>query len=229
MSVENKKCEDLSLDNNSTETRKVYINVGGRIHITNSATLAKSKYFSALLKDEKYGMNGKDTPFIDRNGDTFSSVLDCLRNNGKLSEVPTRKLLHELHYFMIDIYNPGNFEEFTERCKKEMRCLHPTTQEIIGKIFKEAIDLIVSSKDVYLHVLCRMNVDSIEIGVGNTKHAFSLRAADLLNRQIIYLLFETFQKECFFETLFYFGWRIASTIDAESFDWHSPFVMVRKN
>jgi hypothetical protein len=228
MSTENKKCESSSLDN-STETRKVYINIGGRIHVTSSATLAKSRYFSALLKDEKYGINEKDTPFIDRNGDTFSSVLDCLRNNGELFEVPTRKLLHELDYFMIDIYNPGNFQAFAERNKKEIQNLEPKTQEVIGGIFERAIDLIVKTEEVYLSVWCYIDNKHIEIVVGNVSSSLSCHEFDWENREIISSLLEKFQRECFFRTLFYFGWKIVSTIEERKFGWDCPFIMTRKD
>jgi hypothetical protein len=60
----------------------VYINVGGKMFATNNITLAKSGYFSALLKDENYGKDEQNTPFIDRSGEMFFSSGLRFRSSG---------------------------------------------------------------------------------------------------------------------------------------------------
>jgi hypothetical protein len=139
-----------SLDNVSTPIRKVYVNVGGKIFITKSTTLMKSGYFSALLEDEKYGENEKDTPFIDRDEEVFSSVLDILRNDCRIFSFPSRRLLYELHYFMVDIEYPYSLKKFIEFQKFYIRELSIEIWKILERKLKEMYHPIIDYEGLNL-------------------------------------------------------------------------------
>jgi hypothetical protein len=147
---EAKKCEK------SLKVRKVFLNVGGKMFVTNHTTLRKSGYFSSLIGDEEYGKNAETAPFIDRNDEMFSLVLDCLRSECRLLRVPTRQLLYELDYFMVNVCNP-----YIEKCITELweatEGLSSDSQELIMKNFDKSVSLISGHEGIFLHISRQSN------------------------------------------------------------------------
>ena len=111
--------EHLSLDA-AVLRSKVVLNVGGRLYTTTLSTLCNygPHYFSRRLSPPWRHGETREI-FIDRNGDTFSYVLDYLRN-GTLccSNKPwlLQMLLQEARFFCI-----RSLEAEIERRLKEIR------------------------------------------------------------------------------------------------------------
>jgi hypothetical protein len=135
--------ETSSLDSKKeTLSRRVHINVGGRIFITTENTLRRSGYFAVLLEDKTFGANPNDPIFIDRDPDAFSQVLNCMRNDGKLLIKPTRNLLNELNYFLVKPYNPYNFDTFMEKYGKMLKDLQEDERKNIEHGLKTCVDVV---------------------------------------------------------------------------------------
>jgi hypothetical protein len=210
MSSETKEYEKVSLDcTPHSKMRKVHINIGGKIFVTNNTTLAKSGYFSALLKDEEYGKDSENTPFIDRSDEMFSLVLDCLRSECRLLRTPTRQLLYELNYFLVDVYNPYHLEDFIKQCKEETE-LSSGTWKVIKESFEKTIDVLSWYEGMIFRELSFSNDESgvFFFTVDGRPYEFFLLSSKPSEKQEISHVVTEFIRRYIPAVLSYFGWKM---------------------
>ncbi len=96
--------------NTKKKSEIVKLNVGGRKYTTTRSTLEKcgETFFTRMLANDDAGRipcarDEEGYIFIDRNGETFAEVLDCMRNGGVSDDTDTkrRKVDDELGFFGI--------------------------------------------------------------------------------------------------------------------------------
>ncbi len=94
-----------SLENSSI----VRLNVGGKNFDTTIETLQNSPYFKALFASEERGAptlrDSSGRIFIDRDSDTFSQVLRCMRTL-QFPTNPSKLLLTEMEFFQLPVEYP---------------------------------------------------------------------------------------------------------------------------
>eukprot|EP00594_Rhizosolenia_setigera_P002672 CAMPEP_0178953730 /NCGR_PEP_ID=MMETSP0789-20121207/8583_1 /TAXON_ID=3005 /ORGANISM="Rhizosolenia setigera, Strain CCMP 1694" /LENGTH=217 /DNA_ID=CAMNT_0020635025 /DNA_START=44 /DNA_END=697 /DNA_ORIENTATION=- len=109
MSENNKRKRDNNDDNNTSKTVK--LNVGGRKHEVSRDLVMDNNKCTMLsrLVSETWLEDPEKEVFIDRNGDTFSYVLDYLRHGEIMLPRTVTKdtFLKELDFFSIDTV-PGS-------------------------------------------------------------------------------------------------------------------------
>jgi hypothetical protein len=219
----------LNSEKNSA-LRKVHLNVSGRKFEVTDTSLKYSGCFSALLDDKTFGKDPNQPVFIDRDSDVFSQVLSCMRNNGKLLERPTLRLLKEIDYFVIKIYNPYDADIFInehgnilkELTKSENRNMsgeltEPERQKAIEDDIRASIKLIEKSDtteisvslkvDGYARIHFRIGEYTFQDGKIFQGNKISISGV----KWDMHDFFLAFINKCVLKSLRYFGWNKEGT------------------
>ncbi len=84
----------------------VELNVGGKLFTTTRSTLERHEgsFFEAMLSDRwETTMDSEGRYFIDRNGETFTHVLDYLRTDEIPAGISRKMFYKELQYFNLPV------------------------------------------------------------------------------------------------------------------------------
>jgi hypothetical protein len=189
---------------------KVHLNIGGRLFTTSDATLESSGYFRTLLEDKSFGVDPNDPLFIDRDGDLFSLVLNCMRNGGKLPAEPNLDILNELNYFMVEIYNPYSIKNFEKKYGKDLKSFYGKEFDRMMNVLGTILKTIETTEERHITIF-----PSHRGGFNNLYILYLQCGPALYDLEPLFrgfasdggLAMSRFHNEYLLPTLTYFGWK----------------------